>query len=140
MNLIPLEMVAQRNLPVYDAAQAAFAATNFEGVQGPVEYAPNSADPSGKVILQQLQAGDAIVDIADFKRGSFSFLGKSNLMFPRAESYCKPHRGARVNPAAGRTFQGRLLSRASEGGWGQGGFKNLQQTHPPVQHLHHMTA
>lgn len=78
---IPLEILTQRTRSTYDAVQEAFAATNFEGPQGTVKYAPNSADPDGTVILQQLQAGDKIVDIADFKQGSFSFLGKGSLVF-----------------------------------------------------------
>jgi hypothetical protein len=74
----PLKILAQKARSAYHAVLGALAATSFEGVQGPVEYAPNSTDPSGPVILQQLQA---IVDVADFTRGSFSFLGKSNLGF-----------------------------------------------------------
>lgn len=78
---IPLGVLAQRTGSAYDAVQEAFAATNFEGVQGTVSYAPNSADPDGTVLLQQLQAGDKIVDIAEYKQGSFYFLGKGNLVF-----------------------------------------------------------
>ena len=58
---IPLEMLAQRTPSAYDAVQVAFAAMNFEGVQGTLSYAPNSADPDGTVMLQQLQAGDKAV-------------------------------------------------------------------------------
>ena len=51
----PLADLAARTEAVYSEIQEIFAATNFEGVQGTVRYAPNSPDPKGSVILQQMQ-------------------------------------------------------------------------------------
>ena len=78
---IPLKVLAQKTSSAFDAMHAAFTATNFEGLPGAVKYGPTSGDLKGTVLVQQLQTGDAIVDIADFHHGSFHFLGKSNLVF-----------------------------------------------------------
>lgn len=92
---VPLEDLAQRTDAAYAEIVSVLSHTDFEGVQGRVRFEPGEADPKGFVILQQMQAGGTICDIASYNHPDMSFFGQCNLVFGYpGESYAAGPAGA----------------------------------------------
>merc|ERR1712218_292643 len=125
---ISLQSLSQRTSQAYAKIQASFAATNFEGVAGRVKFGPNKADPDGSIIVQQMQIGGSIVDIASYVEGRLTFLGLNNLIFGF------PNETFFAGPAGATNISGRAASfTVCQGNLRLNTENNVCETCPPNQ-------
>lgn len=103
-----VEDMQQRKLSSYNKMVELFAATDFQGVSGRVQFKPGAADPEGSILIQHVQSfTEDFVDIASYQAdGTIFFLGLANLTFKfPGESYFAGPEGATNVNAHPASFQ-----------------------------------
>jgi len=65
---VPLRELSARTPAAYAEIQDALSHSDFEGAQGRVTFTPGMAEPSGTIVLQQLQSDGGLIDIATYQQ------------------------------------------------------------------------
>lgn len=97
-----LSSLSERTSAAYTEIIDLLSNADFEGIQGRVRFSPGVAEPAGFVIVQQMQDGGVICDIASHSDPVLNLLGKCDLVF----GY--PGETFNAGPAGATTLTGNL--------------------------------